>query len=139
MRILLRPARKGDPPPAWIFVGIGLFFLVAGVFLAAEVLPPGLRPACGFYAVTGKPCPTCGMTRSLHALFRGRLLEALRDNPLAALVFGLLALWVLAGAVSRLWGRNLLVETTPREERFLWILLLLAFLLNWAYLWMAGL
>jgi hypothetical protein len=139
VRILLRPTRKGDPPPAWIFVGIGLFFLVAGVFLAAEVLPPALRPACGFHAVTGKPCPTCGMTRSLHALFRGRLLEALRDNPLAALVFGLLALWVLAGAVSRLLGRNLLVETTPREERFLWILLLLAFLLNWAYLWMAGL
>ncbi len=73
------------------------------------------------------------------ALFRGRFLEALRDNPLTALVFGLLALWVAAGAVSRLAGRNLFVEPTPREEKVLWMLLLLAFLLNWAYLWMAGL
>ncbi|MGC8762299.1 MAG: DUF2752 domain-containing protein [Acidobacteriota bacterium] len=139
MKIHLEPARRGETPPAWIFVGIGLLLLGAGVFLVMEVLPQGLRPACGFHAVTGKPCPTCGMTRSLGALFHGRLREALRLNPLAAVVFGILALWVAAGALSRLAGRNLRVETTPREERLLWVLLLLAFLGNWAYLWVAGL
>lgn len=139
MKILLRPARRGDPPPAWVFVGVGLCLLAAGVVLASEVLPQRWSPVCGFHAVTGKPCPTCGTTRSLMALFRGRILEALRDNPLAALVFGLLALWVAAGAVSRLAGRNLFVEIPPREEKLLWLLLLLAFLLNWAYLWTAGL
>lgn len=139
MRILLRPVRRGDPPPAWIFVGIGLFLLAAGVWLVTEAFPQKIRPVCGFHAVTGKPCPTCGTTRSLAALFHGRHLEALRDNPLTALVFGLLALWVAAGAAFRLAGRNLFLETTPRDERLLWGTLLLAFLLNWAYLWRAGL
>ena len=139
MKVRLSPSRSGDPPPAWIFVGLGLLILAAGAFLAAEVLPARFHPVCGFHAATGRPCPTCGLTRSLDALLHGRIREALHDNPLAAVFFALLALWVGAGALARLLGRNLLLVTTPREDRLFWILLLFAFLANWVYLWVAGL
>lgn len=37
-------------------------------------------PPCGFLAVTGKPCPTCGMTTAFAWFVRGRYDRTLRSN-----------------------------------------------------------
>lgn len=39
-------------------------------------------PKCPFLALTGLQCPGCGTTRALHAALHGRLLEAVRFNPI---------------------------------------------------------
>jgi hypothetical protein len=82
-----------------------------GASLAAwAVVSPALaisRAGCGFKAMTGAPCPGCGMTRACLALARGDLVESVRLHPLApALVLGgatLLALSVAEGATGRPW------------------------------------
>lgn len=65
-------------------------------------------PVCYFRFLTGLPCPGCGLTRSLEALWHGHLLLSLRYHPLGMPVFSLCA-WVLVVALAR----RLRPETTP--------------------------
>src|SRR5690348_5182324 len=44
-----------------------------------------IYPRCLFHELTGLHCPGCGATRALHRLLHGRLIEALRLNPLLIL------------------------------------------------------
>ena len=81
---------------------------VAGAAMlgAAAVLPllpgaPGL--VCPLRALTGVPCPLCGMTTSVEATAHGHLLEALRANP--------------AGPFAVLAALGLLVRRPPRALR----------------------
>ena len=46
-------------------------------------------PACPFLALTGVPCPFCGMTRATIALGHGDLHAALGFHPLAPVVLAL--------------------------------------------------
>ena len=54
---------------------------------------------CPFHALTGRPCPGCGLTRALLASARGELGVALRFHPFVPLVWGGLALVVLAAGL----------------------------------------
>lgn len=45
---------------------------------------------CGFYWLTGRPCPLCGLTRALFALAKGHWMEAVHFNGLAPLGFAML-------------------------------------------------
>lgn len=137
MKIALRPPVKGHPPPAWLFVGVGML-VVLGVAWAVSKIPARLIPPCGFHVVTGHPCPTCGATRMVLRVLQGNLPEAFRMNPFLFIVAALLALWVACGLAARLFGRDLTLEVSRREEAGIWIALFAGFLLNWAYLWNAG-
>ncbi len=61
----------------------------------------GLRP-CSFAAMTGRLCPTCGMTTAFAWFVRGRVDRSWRANPagclLAVLSVPLMA-WLVASAV----------------------------------------
>ena len=57
---------------------IGL--MAAGVIDTDRWLDP-----CGFKQRHGLPCPTCGMTTSVLAFFRGRVFESFYMQPAAAL------------------------------------------------------
>ncbi len=62
----------------------------------------GLRP-CAFATVTGRLCPTCGMTTSFAWLVRGRIDRSWQANP-AGCLFALLTVpvvaWLVASAVA---------------------------------------
>jgi len=73
-----------------------------------------------------------------QALLHGHLAEALSLNPLFAGLLTGFALWFVVGAGALLAGRDLTLEVGAREEKWLWLALLAAFLLNWAYLWRVG-
>ena len=42
---------------------------------------------CFFKNITGYPCPSCGITRSVSELFHGNIFEAIYMNPLGIIVF----------------------------------------------------
>jgi hypothetical protein len=60
-------------------------------------------PRCMFHELTGLHCPGCGSTRAAHALVHGRLLEALRFNPLLVVGLPLVALAMVGSRWK--WGR----------------------------------
>jgi hypothetical protein len=136
MRILVKRHGKGELP-AWAWVGAGLG-CATGAVLALRYLPFRILPPCGFHLVTGHPCPTCGMTRVGFLLLDGRVGAAFRMNPFLFTIAAALAAWVAVGAALRLAGRDLWIEVSDREEKWGWLALLAGFLLNWAYLWRAG-
>jgi len=66
-------------------------------------LQAGLPP-CTFHAITGVPCPSCGMTTSFALLVRGDVMNSLRANAVGtilALFWLALIPWSLACAIGR--------------------------------------
>src|SRR5688572_27304835 len=92
------PARTAA---AWEdFLWVAGFY--AGVMASRLVEPTGpenplllgghrLPGVCVFRAVTGRRCPSCGMTRGVLYMFRLEPLNAMRANPFAPVAFLLAA------------------------------------------------
>jgi hypothetical protein len=60
------------------------------------VTSPRSLVLCPFRAVTGIPCPSCGLTRALAHLERGHLAQALKFHPFSPLILVLaLVLFIL--------------------------------------------
>ncbi len=59
------------------------FFFLCGLSLAGLIEPSHLKIpwSCPFKALTGHPCPGCGMSDAFKALLAGRLKEAFYANP----------------------------------------------------------
>ncbi len=113
--------------------------LLLGLGIVAAALP-GIEDGpvvCPFRAVTGLPCPTCGLTRVAHSLMRRDLGGALAINPFDTLFF-LVAVPLFTG----LWVANLAggfavrISMSRAERRVAWALLVAAALANWAYVLM---
>lgn len=70
----------------WAVLGVGLF--------AVWLIPLDQLPsACLTRRLTGIPCPTCGVGRSLHALLHGDIASSLRYHPLLLPFLILGSLW----------------------------------------------
>lgn len=89
-------------------------------------------PPCTFYAVTGLPCPSCGMTTSFALLVRGDVVNSARANAVGTILaaFGLvLAPWCLVAATT---GRTLFVRSLERAVTVVVLAFLGLMLLRWA-------
>lgn len=137
MTLAWRPLRplEVDHEALWLTVG-GASLCLLGIALAT----PGIQlPLCTFKILTGLPCPTCGLTRTVIALSRGDVSRALFMNPLAAvgavvaLVYLVYAAAVLAFRLPRL--RPLV---TPLDARILRVAAVTLFALNWIWLIATG-
>ena len=99
--------------------------------LAAFVTPPALlsrTPAiCTFRRLTGRPCPTCGMTRSWNALAHLRLRESITFHPLGPATF-------VAALVVAVLPRDRLDQPALRSP-----VVLAALALAWSGTWLARL
>lgn len=75
---------QAGPQISWALVlKVALAAAVAAGLYLVWLLPlESLSTACGTRRLTGVPCPTCGMGRSLHALLHGRVLDSLYYHPL---------------------------------------------------------
>jgi hypothetical protein len=116
--------------PLWA-VGVVVFWgLLLIVLFLIEQHYRIQAESCPFHWMTGHPCATCGSTRALVALMQGRVLEALRYNPLIA------AILMLGGILSLLrlsTGRSLTFQMKPAERWIVGILALLVFTGNWVW------
>lgn len=94
---------------------------------------------CLFKNVTGIPCPSCGVTRSIMLLLQGDLMEALQMNPigiLAALLLFTIPLWIIADWAM---GKTTLLfvysrsEEIIRQQKSIYIPLIALVAINWIW------
>lgn len=78
-------------------------------------------PPCTIYHLTGRPCPSCGLTTSVSAILHGQFALAWRANPIGFLIVASAAAVALNSLVALCAGRSLRIELS----RFNWILTLL--------------
>lgn len=75
-------------------------------------------PPCNFVTLTGKPCPSCGMTTSFALLVRGDVLASARANWVGSVICITWALTLVWAVASVVWGRPLFVRPGRGEVTF---------------------
>ena len=97
-----------------------LRFTVAAAILAYVGFAWRHRPGegeysiCLFRAVTGLPCPSCGLTHGIHLLLSGRFRESLSAFPLTAFYMAVLSAAALVLGREGIQGR-ILVSARVRQ------------------------
>jgi len=98
--------------------------------LLIYLLPPekrGIYPPCLFHSLTGLYCPGCGGVRAIHNLLHGRILTALRFNPIVAILSIPVVLYFLYLGRFALTGRTfrwrIRLKNLKVKKGTLWILL----------------
>jgi hypothetical protein len=131
MSIALRKRRPDDVEFGLVYGTMAILALVTAYFFPFT----DLLPSCVFNTMTGIPCPTCGVTRSLVHLAQGNFLTAFRMNPLFALMIVTALLAFMLNAIS-LIGKypRITLTLTPSHTIILRAAVILIFLINWVYL-----
>lgn len=130
----LRPLEI-DHEAVWLMVGAASLCL-----LLVALATPGIQlPRCAFKTITGLPCPTCGLTRTIIALSRGQVDRAFFLNPLAAVACGVGLLYlVYAAAVLALRLPRLRPVVTVAGARRVRYATVAVLAINWAWLIATG-
>src|SRR5262249_22632307 len=90
-------------------------------------------PPCLFFALTGLPCPSCGLTTSFTWLVHGHLWKAFVAHPFGPLLFTVYTLFAFGGTLKGLgkaWPKWLLLK---RREGLVLYTLLALFLGTWLF------
>jgi hypothetical protein len=90
-------------------------------------------PPCGLMAVTGVPCPSCGLTTSFAHAVRLHPLAAARAQPLGLLLVLVAFLCALAGPVVAWLGTPLLSRLPVPVPRSAGVAFLAAIGASWIY------
>jgi hypothetical protein len=131
MNITLRRVDPAGRDPELLLLGATAGCAAYGAAWVAARLP---MPQCAFHSITGYPCPTCGATRCVLALFHGHIGEAFGWNPLVFTGLILLAIFNLyAAAVVTAGLPRLRVALGPLDWRFLRVGFMIIIAANWAY------
>jgi len=114
---------------ALLLLGV-LVMVGVGLYLTPDPAGHGTHqqlglPPCTIYYLTGRPCPSCGLTTSVSAILHGQFGLAWRANPMGFLIVAAAVVVALNSLLALLWGRSVRIENT----RF--TLLLLALLTLW--------
>lgn len=76
-----------------------------GALVLSALVDPNALPSvslCGFRALTGAPCPGCGLTHAFCAIGHGRFAEAWHYHPFGFLFYVIAALIVFGPLLYRL-------------------------------------
>ena len=105
-------AAGADAPVTCVTTGRakwGLAALAAAGCAYVAVVDPNtssLYPQCPFQAITGYDCPGCGLTRGLHAVLRGDLVQAASHNLLLVIVAVVAVVWFAWNLLRKRRGRR---------------------------------
>jgi len=131
------PLQIKKRPPGYIdlvciYAGIGLLGILI-VYLFPWI--SYLVPPCFFYRITGFPCPSCGMTRSVFSFSRLDIGAAFFYNPLFAICsIGIILTTVFSISLYFFDKRYLHWELKSYHWLSLRWIILSAILTNWLYL-----
>jgi hypothetical protein len=88
-------------------------------------------PPCGFYMMTGLPCPTCGMTTSFAYAVRGQVVHAVHAQAAGLALAAATAVAAVLGLFTAFTGKRVCVNWyRVNPTRLIW-LVTLGFLLAW--------
>lgn len=133
---LSRSARPLGEPPLGLVCAAALFFLPLGAHLVETGAVELDR--CGMKQAFELPCFSCGSTRATIALFHGDLVGALGLQPLTMLIYLLTLVWGAGSLTALLTRRSVRLRLDRREKIVALSLVLLLPLVNWIYLYQAG-
>ncbi|MES2642412.1 MAG: DUF2752 domain-containing protein [Myxococcota bacterium] len=91
---------------------------------------------CPVLALTGYPCPMCGMTTTFALMADLRPVDAALNQPFGLVLFSLTVVAALSGAAQLLTGRPVvasLLERVLRREQLFAGLLLAGMIGGWVY------
>jgi hypothetical protein len=88
-------------------------------------------PPCTFKYVTGKPCPSCGMTTSFALFMRGDLWSSLRANAAGTLLALICLAFIPWSLTCALLGRPLWIVSLEGALTRLVVLFLVTMLCRW--------
>ena len=86
-------------------LGAVLFAVLLYGMLQERVHP--YLPVCAFKRLTGLPCPSCGLSRSLQAAVEGDLSSSVAFHPLGLLLFSVVLLLFIHTLLRLLTGTRL--------------------------------
>lgn len=114
---------------ALLLLGV-LVMVGVGLYLTPDPAGHGTHqqlglPPCTIYYLTGRPCPSCGLTTSVSAILHGQFGLAWRANPMGFVIVAGAVVVALNSLFALLWGRSVRIENTH------FTLLLLALLTLW--------
>ena len=101
---------------ALLLLGV-LVMVGVGLYLTPDPAGHGTHqqlglPPCTIYYLTGRPCPSCGLTTSVSAILHGQFGLAWRANPMGfVIVAGALAV-AINSLLALFWGRSVRIENT---------------------------
>jgi len=79
-------------------------FALFGLMATGIIDPERLLDPCGFKQRYGLPCPTCGMTHSLLAFARGRVLDSFYIQPAAGLFCCIMIIAAFLALLTAVFG-----------------------------------
>src|SRR5438128_7346592 len=88
-------------------------------------------PPCTFKAMTGMPCPSCGMTTSFALLIRGDVWNSLKANAVGTLLAAFCLALVPWSLVCSLRGRPLFIISMERALTTIIVGFVVLMLLRW--------
>ncbi len=86
---------------------------------------------CTFQIATGRPCPGCGMTRSVVNLAQGSVLSSLRFHPLGVVMVGGLLAGLYGALMGVLRGHDPVWDFLERRGHWIATGFILALLVVW--------
>ena len=89
---------------------------------------------CIFHKITGYPCLSCGLSRSVDAFFAYDFIDMLYYNPLAVLFFGGLFFFSLFKLAEFILAFKLNFSISKKAAVFARIILLVLIVANWLFL-----
>lgn len=113
-------------------------YIWTGYALRNQLVAGNNTQVCLFKNVTGIPCPSCGSTRSVVALLKGEIYEAVYLNPFGLILLlgmAFLPFMLLADLFNKkLTLYHLYLRSIQRinNKRMAWVLILLV-MLNWIW------
>ena len=117
--------RPGSVPEQLGVAGLGA--AGAAVAYQAALGGDGIWLPCPLRALTGIPCPLCGMTTAATGLASGDLAAALAANPFVLLLAGFtLVMAVLMAARALGWATGAAQWPAPRRRQGYWLVAVVA-------------